>query len=330
MQKQFIVSSNGFEKGPFEPEEILSQLIRKELQPVDYVYIEENQDWMMLAEFQSYLDSRNPSSSLIKDQPPALAPYPNVSEPKKEKLLKEVQKLRDQQVTNLPKEMYAAPEAKKSVPLLKTEKPPILETPINNSSSTASKAIQLKQGEASYSVPAEKAGELLLKLKSNQNLDLGGQLQVKVKSGHPEKVTWEGPSKKTVGEKTQFTLTAADQFGNLVVSYNGQMSLKWQGEIDAPTKIQFKNGIALLEFTTTKAQTISFEILASSEFPHVHLPTPAKVSFEAGPAEKLLLDGPQEVVAGEAIQVKIRAVDKYGNLAKLDTEVEIEVDTKTA
>lgn len=322
MQKQFIVSHNGLEQGPFQAEDILSRLARKELQPVDYIFIEEHQDWMLLAEFQAYLDSINPKSSQIKDQPPALSPYPNVTESKKEKLLREVQKLRDQQhAANLPKEIFK--------PEVAFEAPPKVE-PTTKSAT----AVKLKQGEGTYSVPAEKAGQLYVKLKSSENLGLGAQLEVKVKSGHPEKVTWEGPSKKVVGEHAQFILFAEDQYGNLVQSYSGQMSLKWHGEAQSaepfPTKIQFKNGKAELEFTTTKSHILSFEILASSEFPNVQLPSPAKVHFEAGPAEKLLLEGPSEVMAGEAIQVKVRAVDKYGNLAKLDTEVEVEVDTKTA
>lgn len=360
MQGQYVVSHNGFEVGPLSPQDILAKLTKKEFQPVDYVYIEAKQDWIMLAEFQAYLDSSEPKSSQIQDQPPALSPYPQISEEKKDELLKkdpvsgEVAPLlkttailedntppklkpkpqpveeekSTEEIIRIPQKAFQVEESAKPQTPSSSQSEETATAISTATAETTSASIQLKQGEGVYSLSPEKAGQFLVQLKSTK-LKTDAKLQVHVKSGKPEKISWEGPSKKTVGEEAVFHLFAEDQYGNLVTSYSGHMSVKWNGEVEASSKVQFSQGTAELRVTTTKAQKISFEILASSELPDVHLPSPAQIHFEAGSAERLILEGPDEVMAGEPVQVHVKAVDKFGNLAKLDTEVQVEVSTKT-
>ncbi len=376
MQEKYVVSHNGFEEAPLKASDILAKLAKKEFAPVDYVFVEEKKDWIMLADFQAYLDLHEPKSTLIPDTPPAISPYPVLSEEKKEKLLKQIPQSKEiakvqssappviavapsknkaidevtapqirlpvtptvAPVLNMPAPT-PAPAATLAAPIAPTVAAPVAASPIalpppaaqdaSPSQEKISAPLKLTQGEASYSLSAEKAGQFSVKLKST-SLDAGSALEVKVKSGKPEKVTWEGPTRKTVGQHAVFQIFAKDQFDNLVKSYSGEMSLKWQGDVHAPAKVRFISGVGEVQVTTTKAQKVGFEILSSSDFPNVKLPSPALVQFEAGPAEKLVLEGPSEVMAGEPVQVKVRAVDKYGNLAKLDAEVEVEVTTRTA
>lgn len=368
MQNQFIVSHNGVEMTPQTAEEILTQLSKGELDPIDYVYIEAKQDWMMLDEFKLFWEKQKPKSA-TSEAPPTLSPYPSINdkanvlfvEPTKNEnkakvtpLLKENSKVetstpKNSEIPAVPKVTYtpaATPEVKITAKQKEVSHVPQAisrSEPANVTSSesatpflttakqiTNPKSITVKQGTGMASLSALKTGEIAIELRSKLKLNTSGTLKISIRSGEPGKMMCSGPSKSVVGENAIFEFHVQDDYGNKVSQFAESFQVKWQGEHQGPSTLNFVDGVGQLQFTTTKTQKVSFAIQTSGQHPRLSVPETQNINFVAGPAAQLVLEGPDEAMAGEAIQVRIKAVDKYGNLAELDEDVEVEIKTPTA
>ncbi|MCB0411444.1 MAG: hypothetical protein KDD22_02890, partial [Bdellovibrionales bacterium] len=182
MQNQFIVSHNGVEIGPLSANDILNKLSTGEFDPIDYVYMEEAQDWIMLDEFKLKNTQNNPKK---EEQPPKLqTPYPNVDEkaaflfvePPKKKEEEKPPVLINGQANKLqqddePVPLEASKPTKNTEPLLNAKR-------IGNP-----KSVKLKDGQGVASLSALKVGEIWVELKSKTPISNVGKLKIQINSG---------------------------------------------------------------------------------------------------------------------------------------------------
>jgi len=79
--------------------------------------------------------------------------------------------------------------------------------------------------------------------------------------------------------------------------------------------VAIAGGLATVKLANTKAESWKLTV-------HYHgtralrLPEAKTLEWQPGPAARLILDGPPELVAGNPLKVQVKAVDQYGNLAR--------------
>jgi hypothetical protein len=113
----------------------------------------------------------------------------------------------------------------------------------------------------------------------------------------------------------EIRLQVLDASAHLCTHFEDQFLVRTEGPFAQEIGAHVKQGEALVKVQNTTAglwkvmlQTTGGRIL---QLPETHT-----VEWLPGPAARLIVDGPQEYVAGYPLKVQVKAVDAFGNLAK--------------
>lgn len=294
-QERFMVSHEEKEFGPLTREEIAARLRSGEFSVVDFVYVEEQADWITLLEFCPEVNLASPSvgSALKEPGTPAPAPAPKVSETGTEKTVEK------QRVKSSP-----AVSSEKAIPLEKVE---------------------LKGGLGTIDLVQFAAGQVRLSVQGT--LESPQPLPLVVRAAPAEKVTIKGPAEGVAGETCAFHLEAVDKFGNRDSAFSGSVSVVLSGSAQGAGTVKFKDGQAKFDLTNKVAESVVVK-LSDAEKTGLDVNASATIAIHAAKATRLVLVAPEEAVAGQPVKVTVKAVDAFGNLAtQFGGEVKLEVDS---
>jgi hypothetical protein len=155
--------------------------------------------------------------------------------------------------------------------------------------------------------------ELVLQDSSGTMLKLQEPLKIQVKAAEPVEVVWTIATQANVGTDTEIVLKAVDASGAACTHYDDSFIVRVNGSQD--THVNMRGGTAVVKFNHTKAESWKLT-LHYTGVRQLRLPEGRTFEWLPGPAVRLILDGPQNLVAGSPLKVHVKAVDAYGNLAK--------------
>lgn len=279
MNPKFVISHLDQQLGPFDEAELKGKWLKGEILPIDYVYDETKQDWVLLAERFNWAAAK----------PDATTPPP----------LHEttVKKARPPG----PQIQIGATVQEKSVEI----------------SGAHGAKVKLVDGIGELDLSSLQPGnvELVLQDSSAGMLKLQNPLKIHVKSAVPHTVEWTLPVQQSVGQDAEIHVQAFDGSGHLCSTYEDQFLIRVTGSIGQEIPVPLKNGQAVIKIHHTKAESwkLTFHYSGSRV---LKLPEDRSLEWQPGPATKLILDGPQEYMAGQPLKVHVKAVDNWGNVAK--------------
>lgn len=316
MQQRYSVSHNGQEVGPFTKDEILQKLKIDELFPTDYVYVEAKADWIALIEFApdafsvetpKVVPPVKKSNDAVLDA--STLPEISLRAPEPEPVVK-VEKT-PKIIPPVPKKVETKVEPK--VEAVKTSTPKIAtQKEENKKSESKTDLVTLEGGVGTIELLQYTAGEVQLEIKSDK-LKSDGTEKFVVSAAPATTLKLNGPEQLTAGESCCLEIEATDKWGNCDTQFSGKVSVSLsEGAEVKGGEVTFKQGRGVFEFVSKKAEKITATLGKSGS-----LDTSATwaVLYQAGPAVKLVVESPTEVVAGQPIKVQVRAVDQFGNLA---------------
>jgi hypothetical protein len=297
MQTKFIINHNDRQLGPLTESQIVKMLSLNQIFPTDYLYDEEKKDWVIISK---RFDSAPPS-----DEVKQVASVPaNHNE-------KRMQKVEVPTIVEMPAETPPLPVLVKEV-----------EAPQKKHSGK----IHLSGGVGTLSMQQIKAGQVSLKLKSGSGLDLPLDLSLTIQSAPASSIRLAGPETCRAGEEITFELTAFDAFENAASDFNGSFELVCAGKEKVSKVAQFEKGSAKVTFNLTLNEKVTFEVKANVKS-DLKFPAPAKLTVQPNIPVKLIAESPKEVQAGEKFDLKITALDAYGNVVTdFNGEIDLEVE----
>jgi hypothetical protein len=321
MNPKFVVSHLDQQLGPFSEQELKAKWSKGELFPIDYVYDEAKKDWILLAERFDWAAGRSDGAppplkpiSALKKTPPApvaaapVAPTPNMAQqkPVEETLIIHAP------VLNLPA-APSAPAVDDPMPT-PTTIPVMHNTPVKRAQPAK---VNLVNGVGEIDLSSEAPGqvEVVLQDLSGGNLKMQGPLKIQVRPLEPEEISWSLSSQPVVGHDLEITVKAVDGKGTLCTHFSAEASIRVAGSEPRTVSVFLTGGQATVKIANTKAEKWDLSFQYSGSRP-LRLPETKSVDWQPGPAARLILDGPPELVAGNPLKVQVRAVDQYGNLAR--------------
>jgi hypothetical protein len=292
---KFVVSHMDQQLGPFEEHELKSKWVQGEILPIDYVYDESKQDWILLAERFAWAASKNADTSLDSPPPPTV---------RTESVI--VRKAPVEGKTKAEKSAKAEPV---SAPAATTA-----------STATAKKAapkVKLIDGQGEIDLSPLDPGRVELGLQDTTptKLRLQEPLRIQVKPAEPVEVVWTMSNQQVVGQELEITLKALDEHGNVCLHYTDDFVIQVRGPSSQDLRLTTKDGQASLKLSHTKAEmwSLSLQYQGSKS---LRLPETRMLEWQPGPASHLVIDGPHEYIAGLPLKVQVKAVDDFGNVAK--------------
>ena len=278
MGSKFVISHLDQQLGPFSEEELRARWLNGELLPIDYVYDEGKQDWLLIPDRFAWAATatQNVTPPPIKEMKKRRPPAPKV-EIAGSSLLKEWKKAEGNQ--------------------------------------GAKAKIVDGVGEFDLSPLSPGQVELVLQDASSSFVKMQEPLKIHVRSPEPEEIVWTIAAQQTVGQDVEVALKAVDANGTVCGHFNAELTIDIQAEAGREQRVRLQNGVAAIRFHHTKTETWKLTLNHSGE-KKLRLPRPHSLSWLPGPAVRLVLDGPPSLVAGQPLKVQVKAVDAYGNLAK--------------
>jgi len=282
--------------GPFDEAELKSKWARGELLPIDYVYDDVKQDWVLLSERFPWAKEEMPHEAELTAPPP----------------LTEATMRRPR--TNLEAAHIPAP-AVANTPIPTVTSTPTT-TPIPTLAPTPAQAnsVKIVDGVGEIEIPGLNPGEFELGVQESA-LELQNRLHVHIKSAEPQSLEWNMPNQQTVGEDVEIRVQALDGANRPCINYDDIFVIRINGGDGNQISVPLKQGQAILRIQHTKAELWKLSLHYSGSR-SLRMPDECTLDWQPGPATKLILEGPQEYSAGHPMKVQVRAVDKFGNLAK--------------
>lgn len=321
-----MVSHLDQELGPFEEAALKNMWDKGELLPIDYVYDEGKQDWVLVGERFEWAKQK-PAAPVNDAAPP----------PVNERILRRRPEtlVTATAIVNPIATPIAAPLVTPA-PVTPTAAPtPATATVTPNAAPLATAArpeakahthtqkpqgakVKLVNGIGEIDLSSLQPGnvELVLQDSSATLLKLHEPLKINVKATDPVEIVWAFPDQQTVGQEVELMVKALDEGGHICTHYSDQFAIQIRGASQQQdVKIAMEAGQAAFKFQNTKAEiwTLSCQYIGPRK---LRLPEARTLEWQPGAATRLVLDGPHEYVAGQPLKVHVKAVDSYGNLAK--------------
>lgn len=294
MSPKFVVSHLDQQIGPFTEQELKSKWVKGELLPIDYVYDEAKSDWILLAERFEWALSK-------EGAPPPLRP--------------EAQK---RKMPPAPTPAQSAPQA----PMQHAAMAPLeitSQTLLKEWKKPGAQGAKVKivdgMGEIDLSPVSAGQVELVLQDSSAGTLKLQEPLRIQVRPQEPEEITWGVAAQHVVGNDLEIWVKAVDGKGNLCAQFADDFKIKIQGPEPREVIVRMTAGQTSVKVSNTKAETWTLTFHYEGKR-NLRLPMEKSLEWQPGPAARLILDGPPELVAGNPLKVQVKAVDQFGNLAK--------------
>lgn len=322
MQQRFSVSHNGQEVGPYTKDEIIQKLKVDELFPTDYVYVEAQADWIALIEFApdafaveaSKADKTNTSAKQSTDVVVDAKTLPEISLKAPESVAVAKEEKAPKVIPPVPNKVTAAGtkvEPKAEAPAIQAQK---TEAQKGDSKKSEVKLDQvtLDGGVGTIELLQYTAGEVQLELKS-EKLKSDGAEKFVVSAAPAASLKLAGPEQLTAGDSCRIEFEAVDKWGNCDTNFSGKVSVSLsEGAEVKGGEVNLKQGRGYFEFVSKKAEKIAASM---GKFGNLDTSAIWSVVYQAGPAVRLIVESPTEVVAGQPVKVQVRAVDEFGNLA---------------
>lgn len=317
MQEKFSISHKNQEIGSFSKSEIIAKVKAGELSALDFVFVNEKNDWVPLLEFlpsdaMAPADAK-PTSALPPKAPPRPPVAPAHAPPPK----------------SPPPQLVAPkvppPRVAATNPSVKVEASDIRPVPGEKKRGK----ISLKGGVGQIELMHYAAGTLKLALldEEKRGLSLDKPHELVVKADQATKFVIHAPKEAVAGQETTLTIEAQDKWGNRDTEYSGSIAAVLSNGSDLGQS-QFNSGKATMTFTATKAEVVSVRLVDSAKT-GLDISATCEVNYVAGPAAKLVISTPEASVAGQPVRVEVRAVDQYGNLATTcNDDIDLEVSSE--
>jgi hypothetical protein len=317
MGAKFVVSHLDEQMGPFEEHELKAKWVKGELLPIDYVFDDVKQDWVLLTEKFAWASGKSEATA-----PP---PLREVTMKKRRPDLGPVKETTGITITGIHPPNTVPPNTVPPNTFTGTS------TMIGANTQTAvtsvaspeaakkagqqSAAVRLNDGVGEFDLSLAQPGQVELVLQNGQPLVLHNSLKIKVTPAEPFQVEWSIPHQQTVGSDIAIHIRATDRSGHLCSHYEDHFVVRVNGAAGKEFNVHMKNGESILKIQHTKAEVwiLSFHYAGGRV---LKLPEDKTMEWQPGPAAKLILDGPGEYIAGHPLKVHVKAVDAYGNLAK--------------
>lgn len=324
-----MVSHLDQQLGPYDETTLKSKWQEGEFLPIDYVFDEEKQDWVLISDrFEWAKKPAQVSPPPIKAEPPKKKATPPPAP--KEAILAaatspsiHLSQVSVSQITvptlNVPVEVETPEVIELTSTGIERTKIEITPEPVEVKRAPASVEVpsngQLKMvnGVAVVDLSTLTPGQLELKL-NNAGQEI--KLNLQVRSAEPARIDWSvKPMQPVAGTDCEVTCRANDKHGHLCTEFKGAFAIQSGGK-EYPFEIE--KGLGIVKFQQTKAEPCEVKLLNRTDL-QLELPNAFKVDWQPGPAVRLVLEGSPELVAGSSTKVQVKAVDQYGNLANTFT-----------
>jgi len=323
MNPKFVVSHLDQQLGPFSEQELQAKWSKGELLPIDYVYDELKKDWVLLAERFEWTAGRKegtpPPLKPMADKkktPPAPNTTPQASPAATAAMVqqKPAESTIIVPILNLPQVQNTTVAAGDPMPTPTTL--PVMHSQPSAPKTSQPAQVKIVNGVGVLDLSPEVPGqvEFILQNASAANLKLQEPLKIQVRPLEPEEVMWSFPLRPTVGNEFEILVKAVDGKGTVCSHFEAEFSIRTGGSEPRTHAMKLKDGQATLKIANTKAEKWEISFLYSGAR-SLRLPEAKTVEWLPGPAARLILDGPPDLVAGNPLKVQVRAVDQYGNLA---------------
>lgn len=323
---KFVVSHMDEQMGPFDEQELKGKWVKGEILPIDYVYDEAKQDWVLLAE--RFAWAANAQGDDIMPPPPVNVRTESVVSRRlnAELATKTVMASASAPASAAaPAPKVAAPSAEKALPVVSastlTEPAPmtvdiikINQEPVRLTPNHQPSKVKLTDGFGEIDLSPLAPGRVELVAQDN-TLTGNEPLRIKVKPAEPVEVVWTIANQQTVGQDVELQIKALDEHGNVCLAYNDQFTLQIRGSGSKDIVVVTHDGQASMRLHQERAETWTMALVYTGSR-RLRLPEKRSIEWQPGPAAKLVIDGPQEYTAGLPLKVQVRAVDLYGNIAK--------------
>ncbi len=302
MNPKFIISHLDEQLGPFVENELKTKWAAGDILPIDYVYDESKQDWVLVHERFGWA-TKNPEGAL---PPPLREPSLRKRAPPEPPRAQDTPPPHITAPIPVP-EIAATPTA-----LVLTQ--PILPAPPKADATP----IKLVDGVGTTQIPALEPGRLELNLQdsTNDKLKLQDPVKIVVRSAEPHAVEWTSPYQQTVGQEIEISVQVFDSSHRLCLHYDDSFVIRVNAPSGHEVPVAVTKGQAIIKLRNTKAENwkLSFHYSGGRV---LKLPQDRMIEWGAGPATKLILEGPaSEHISGQPLHVSVKAVDEFGNLAK--------------
>lgn len=320
MQTKFKVIYKNRELGPLVEAQILKMISAKQLLATDKYFDEEKKDWVEISHrflgpkpsAPPKVESAAPAAAPAQSAPPVAAVAAKPSAPPAQQPAEP-----EFEVIEIGDSSFPAATAKEAV---------VHEAAAQATS--ANEKIQFSDGIGTFSLKQLRAGQVSLKLKSQSGLDLPSEISLTIQSAPASQVKLECSRESQAGEKFSLELKAYDAFENFAMDFDGSFEVVLQGASKETRQAQFEKGMATVSFSPTVAESLSLHVRETSQF-GLAVPSPCEIKISPSAPVRLVAEAPQQVRAGEDIQVKVIALDAYGNVVnhfkgEIDLQVEAE------
>lgn len=311
MQKLFIVSHDDREFGPFTREEISARLKSGEFLVVDFVYVEEQNDWVTLLEFLPETNTDSRGSEVSRATPP-----------------------------DVPKSAFqvrsgsTAAAKGKAVSVVNGAPSVAANAPAALSKTSARPSqIELHGGVGTIEVVQTVAGQMSLRVKSptGGTLEIPQPFPLTVKAAPAEKLSLKGPTEAVAGQSFTFHLEAVDRYGNVDVAFTSSVTVNGSGSAQGGGLVKFTAGRAQVTFTDKVAERVTLKIADTEKTGLDVTASHASLVVNPAPAARLTVSAPSDAVAGQPLKITVKAVDAFGNLATgFGGTVKVEIDEPAA
>lgn len=205
-------------------------------------------------------------------------------------------------IINEPHDLFASLTATGIVPLEKNQE----------------SQVEIKDGVAEVSLASLPPGLVEVSLHDSaigSPLQAPEPLKINVKAAEPREVRWSLPTEQVAGQELSIRITAVDERDMVCTHFQDHFVLQVESPDSHQIDVRMEKGQALVKMNHTKAESwvlkLEYKGQKTLKTPQAH-----RIEWMAGPAIRLILDGPQEYLAGNPLKVHVKAVDAYGNLAK--------------
>lgn len=293
-KRKFVVSHLDQQSGPFDETELRAKWERGDLLPIDYVFDDAKQDWVLVAERFEWARMKKEATK----EPTGATPPP---------LTEDSIRRRGNVVRRSATQIEKAPTPATMTSISLETEPGIEKGP----------AVKLKNGFGEIELPLSNPGEVELLIKnSSTTLPTQGSLKISVKAAHPVELRWSVIDMETVGKEVEVLVHAVDELGKVCTGFSQDYQVHIESETETNTPLKIQNGTGRLHLKNTKAEVWTLTLSQHGQREQLLLPAPHLLTWQPGPAARLVLDGPTEYIAGHPIKVRVKAVDQFGNLAE--------------
>ncbi len=122
------------------------------------------------------------------------------------------------------------------------------------------------------------------------------------------------PNDGVVNTPVTVTVQAQDQYGNLVVSENRDVTLQTSGSATGAGLVDIQNGIGTRDINDAVTETVTLTLL-DTQGTGLNVTSTQDVVFSSSSAVRYVIIDPADGVAGTPVVVTVRALDEFGNVA---------------